>query len=31
MSMAMAASDDAPFAAEIADVVDLVFSYLFIF
>ena len=31
MSMAMAAWDDAPFAAEIADVVDLVFSYLFIF
>ena len=29
--MAMAALDDAPFAAEIADVVDLVFSYLFIF
>ena len=27
----MAAVDDAPVAAEIADVVDRVFSYLFIF
>ena len=31
MSIAMAAVDDAPIAAEIADVVHHVFSYLFIF
>ena len=31
MSMAIAAVDDAPVAAEIADVEDRVFSYLFIF
>ena len=31
MSMAMAVVDDACVAAEVADVVDRVFSYLFIF
>ena len=31
MSMAMAAAGDAPIAAEIVDVVNRVFSYLFIF
>ena len=31
MSMAMTAVDDAPVAAEIADFVDRVFSYLLIF
>ena len=31
MSMAMSVVDDAPVAAEIADIVDCVFRYLFIF
>ena len=31
MCMAMAAAEDAPVAEEIADVVNRVFSYLFIF